>query len=356
MRHEKYMRLAIEQALKGQGETYTNPIVGAVIVKDNVVLGKGYHTHYGAAHAEVQAIDSLTSLEESIQATLYVTLEPCAHTGKTPPCVERIIAGGFKQVVIGQRDPNPLVAGRGVALLQAAGIEVIENILRDEAYRINLIYNHFHETKLPYVTLKYTSSLDGKIAAKRGVRTNLSGSETWQDVQIEREKYQAILVGSETALVDNPSLTVRNPQGKQGLTRIIIDRSGRLTGKLMLFTDTSQPTWVFTENSNLKQRLTHQHVRLFFAELWTIEQILMVIAQEGIQSVFVEGGAKILHAFINGGYYQQLLSYVTPHLLGSEGVDAIGGAIVQQPNLKLISMEQLGTDFKLQWLPQEKGG
>lgn len=243
-----------------------------------------------------------------------------------------------------------------MALLQAAGIEVIENILRDEAYRINLIYNHFHETKLPYVTLKYTSSLDGKIAAKRGVRTNLSGSETWQDVQIEREKYQAILVGSETALVDNPSLTVRNPQGKQGLTRIIIDRSGRLTGKLMLFTDTSQPTWVFTENSNLKQRLTHQHVRLFFEELWTIEQILMVIAQEGIQSVFVEGGAKILHAFINGGYYQQLLSYLTPHLLGSAGVDAIDGAIVQQPNLKLISIEQLGTDFKLQWLPQEKGG
>lgn len=351
MTHEHYMRFAIEQALKGEGQTYTNPLVGAVIVKNNVIVSTGYHSAYGCAHAEVEAINRLSRPEEAIQATLYVTLEPCAHSGKTPPCVDLVIASGINRVVIGHRDPNPLVAGRGIAQLQAAGIEVIEGVLQVDIRRLNQRYHYYHETKRPYLTLKYTSSLDGKIAAARGERTQLSDEQTWQDVQQERATHQAILIGSQTALVDNPLLTIRTLQQRQPLVRIILDRSGRLTNDLILLNDETQPTWIFTEASSWQQRCTQRHVKLFWAEKWSLDEILQVIAAEGIQSVLVEGGAQIVKAFLSGAHYQQVISYVTPYLIGSTGVDVVGGALQQRVHLKLQSMTQLGTAIKLHWLP-----
>ena len=200
-----YMSQAIAEAKKGFRQTYTNPLVGAVIVKDNHVIARGAHLQYGHEHAEKNAILHCQTPEELVDSTLYVTLEPCHHRGKQPPCTQAILAAGIKKVVVGQLDPNPLVAGKGLVFLKEEGIEVVTGVLEEEARGLNSHYNFYYENQRPYMVLKQAVSLDGKIAVL-GKRTALTDTETNRFVHDERDDYQAILVGADTVLIDNPRL------------------------------------------------------------------------------------------------------------------------------------------------------
>ena len=201
-----YMKRAIELALEGEGYVNPNPMVGAVIVKDGRIIGEGYHRRYGELHAERNAIASLTESAEG--ATIYVTLEPCCHYGKTPPCTEAIIENKLSRVVIGSKDPNPLVAGKGVKRLREAGIEVIEDFLRDECDELNPVFFHYITTGLPYVVLKYAMTMDGKIATRTGASKWITGEEARGEVQRLRHKYSAIMAGIGTVLADDPLLHI----------------------------------------------------------------------------------------------------------------------------------------------------
>ncbi|PIE60402.1 MAG: riboflavin biosynthesis protein RibD [Desulfobulbus propionicus] len=219
---EQYMQLAIEQAKKGRGRTSPNPAVGAVIVKDGVVIGKGYHKKAGTPHAEIHAI---ADAKESVEgATIYVTLEPCSHTGRTPPCTEAIIRNAFGRVVVGMEDPNPLVSGRGLEQLRAQGIHVRSRVLEHECRALNFPFLKHITTGLPWVIMKAGVSLDGRLAYERGKGGKVTGREVQQVVHGLRDQVDAILIGVETALIDDPSLTTRleNDDGQDPL-RIVLD-------------------------------------------------------------------------------------------------------------------------------------
>ena len=207
MTDEFYMRRAIELAKKGRGWTNPNPMVGAVIVKNGSIIGEGYHEKCGELHAERNAIASLTESAEG--ATLYVTLEPCCHYGKTPPCTEAILEQKIARVVIGSRDPNPKVAGKGVQMLREAGVTVVEDFMREECDQLNPVFFHYITTKTPYVVMKYAMTLDGKIATKTGASKWITGESARKEVQHMRHQYMGIMAGIGTVLADDPMLNVR---------------------------------------------------------------------------------------------------------------------------------------------------
>ena len=224
MTDTEYMKIALELAKKGCGFVNPNPMVGAVIVKGDEMIGMGYHEKYGNLHAERNAI--LSCKKSPKGATLYVTLEPCCHYGKTPPCTEAIIESGISKVVIGSSDPNPLVQGQGVNILRNNGIKVIENVLKEECDEINKAFFHYIKTKTPYVVMKYAMTIDGKIATYTGKSKWVTGEEARQNVHKDRHKYSAIMVGVGTVLADNPMLNCRIEECKNPI-RIICDTNLR---------------------------------------------------------------------------------------------------------------------------------
>jgi diaminohydroxyphosphoribosylaminopyrimidine deaminase/5-amino-6-(5-phosphoribosylamino)uracil reductase len=217
---QEYMDLALELAEKGCGWVNPNPMVGAVIVKDNRIIGQGYHQRYGEFHAERNALASCK--EDPRGATLYVTLEPCCHHGKTPPCTEAIIESGIARVVIASPDPNPLVAGEGVRILREHGVQVEEGLLREACDKLNKVFFHFIQTKTPYVVMKYAMTMDGKIATASGLSQWITGEVARSRVHTDRHRYQAIMVGVGTVLADDPLLTCRLPNGRNPI-RVICD-------------------------------------------------------------------------------------------------------------------------------------
>ena len=220
---EYYMKEAIELAKKGIGKVNPNPLVGAVIVKNNEIIGSGYHQAYGEAHAEVNAIIDAESKGISVEgATIYVTLEPCSHYGKTPPCALKIVDKKFKRVVVGSNDPNPLVSGRGLEMIRNAGIEVVTAVLEAECTEINKVFYKYITTKTPYIFLKVAITLDGKIATSVGDSKWISNEESREKVQYYRNKFMGIMIGANTLSNDNPSLTARMSEGRDPY-RIIID-------------------------------------------------------------------------------------------------------------------------------------
>ena len=217
---EKYMVLAMELAKKGYGYTAPNPVVGAVIVKNGCIIGQGYHEKYGEPHAERNALASCTQSPEG--ATIYVTLEPCCHHGKQPPCTDAIIEAGIGRVVTGSGDPNPLVGGKGIQILRDHGIQVTEHVLREECDRLNQVFFHYIQTGRPYVTMKYAMTMDGKIAAYTGASRWVTGEEARHHVHEQRKKNTAIMVGIGTVLADDPMLNCRIEGGRNPV-RIICD-------------------------------------------------------------------------------------------------------------------------------------
>ena len=244
MNDAEYMCLALALAERGRGWTAPNPMVGAVIVKDGAVIGQGWHERYGEPHAERNALAACTA--DPAGATMYVTLEPCCHHGKQPPCVEAILASGIRRVVIGSADPNPLVAGKGVAILRAHGVEVTENVLREECDALNRIFFHYITTGRPFVSLKYAMTMDGKIAAFTGASKWVTGETARSHVQQQRHRFRGIMVGVGTVLADDPLLTCRMENGRNPV-RVICDTQLRTPPQAQVVTTAEQiPTILAT--------------------------------------------------------------------------------------------------------------
>lgn len=309
--HEPYMQRCLQLAEKGLGRVAPNPMVGCVIVHNGTIIGEGYHQQYGQAHAEVNAIRSVADENLLPEATLYVNLEPCSHYGKTPPCANLIIEKKIKQVVIGSYDPNPLVGGKGIALLEQHGVEVTTEVLKQEADYLNRRFFTYHTQHRPYIILKWAQSADGYIAPVPAAPMWLTGGESKKLVHQWRTQEQAILVGTNTALTDNPRLTARLWQGKDPL-RVVIDRKLKLPAHLHLL-DGSTPTLVINEKENSSNGNT-ERVKIDFTSN-TEQQILAALYQRHITSVIIEGGAALLNSFIQQQLWNEARVFTAPTLL-----------------------------------------
>jgi len=317
----KYMQRCLQLAQYGNGYVAPNPMVGAVLVCDDEIIGEGFHHRFGEPHAEPNAISSVKKPDLLKQSTLYVNLEPCSHYGQTPPCADLIVKSNIPRVVIGTLDPNPKVAGRGVEILRKAGIEVTVGVLIEECRELNKRFFIFQEQKRSYVLLKWAQTQDGFIDRKRDDATEpplqISNAITKQLTHRMRSENQAIMVGANTVLLDNPTLTVRNWSGKSPI-RIAIDRLARIPANYNLL-DGSVPTIVFTEIE--KPNRTHvEFIKIDF-ETDKLRNILQKIYERNIHSVMVEGGAQILTGFIQSGLWDEANVEVSLQQIG-DGVAA----------------------------------
>ena len=301
---EKYIRRCIELATYGLCNATPNPMVGAVIVHDGKIIGEGYHARCGEGHAEVNAFRSVKDEKLLKKSTLYVSLEPCSHYGKTPPCADLIISKGITRVVVGCIDPFPQVSGRGIQKLRNASIDVTVGVLEDECKDLIKRFITFNTQKRPYITLKWAESADGFIDKNResGSPVVLSTPITSMYVHKQRAEHKAILVGRKTALLDNPSLSTRNWYGTNPL-RLVIDNTLSLPSDLNLF-DHSTPTFVFTKNKKTEEK-NLEYITLDFSND-IIPQILTVLYEKKIQSLIVEGGTTLLQSFINSGLWDEI--------------------------------------------------
>ena len=308
---EKYMRMAIELAKKGAGAVNPNPMVGAVVVKNGEVIGKGYHKFFGGPHAEVYALEEAG--EDAHGATIYVTLEPCSHYGKTPPCAKKIKDMGIKKCFIGSSDPNPKVAGKGVAMLKEAGIEVVENVLKEECDEVNQVFFKYIKMRIPYLFVKCGITLDGKIALSNGISKWITNSIAREKVQYYRNKFMGIMVGINTVLVDDPSLTARIENGVDPF-RIIVDPHLKIDENFKVVKNNGdEKTVIITSQKNqfieniekskdteiqVKQkRLCDENkIKPIFieGEKFSFEKMLEEIGKIGIDSVLLEGGESLI--------------------------------------------------------------
>ena len=314
---EKYIRRCIELASNGLCNAAPNPMVGAVIVHNGKIIGEGYHARCGEGHAEVNAIRSVKDESLFKDSTIYVSLEPCSHYGKTPPCADLIISKGIPRVVVGCIDPFSQVSGRGIQKLRDAGIDVTVGVLEEECKNLIRRFVTFNTQKRPYITLKWAESADGFIDANReeGSPVVLSTPITSMYVHKQRAEHKAILVGRRTALLDNPSLTTRNWYGANPL-RLVTDRNLTLPSDLKLF-DHSTPTIVFTaEKKENEENL--EYITIDFSKD-ILPQILTVLYERKIQSLMVEGGTTLLQSFIDSGLWDEMFVEHSARVLG-EGV------------------------------------
>ncbi len=296
--HELYMRRCLQLAQMGAGNLAPNPMVGAVLVCNGRIIGEGYHQQYGGPHAEVNCINSVAETDRYLigASTIYVNLEPCAHFGKTPPCADLIIAYTIPKAVIGCRDPFAAVNGKGIENLQQAGVEVITGILENECREMNKRFFTFHTKQRPYIILKWAQSSDGKMAADNNERTFISNDYSNRLVHKWRAEEASIMVGTNTALKDNPSLTTRLWKGNNPV-RVLPDMGLRLQAPLQLF-DGSVKTIVLNRIKHDEQQPNLLYVKME-NDGSIVEQICNVLYQKNIQSVLVEGGATLLQSFID---------------------------------------------------------
>ena len=318
MEEEIYMRRCIELARGGLCRTAPNPMVGAVIVCDGRIIGEGYHARCGQAHAEVRAIESVRRPELLRRSTLYVSLEPCAHWGKTPPCADLIIAKGIPRIVVGCRDPFAQVNGLGIRRLRDAGREVVVGVLEQECRALIRRFITFHTRQRPYVTLKWAESQDGYVDRVRdeGEPAQLSSPRTLMRVHKLRAEHAAILVGTRTGQLDDPSLTVRSWAGPSPV-RVIIDRRLTLPRSLHLF-DGSAPTLVFTHMRTDRQPTVEGVEYITLPPNGSLlHDMLGALHQRGLQSVLVEGGPRLLTAFIEERLWDEAFVEISPVRLGN---------------------------------------
>lgn len=329
---EKFMTLAIEEAQRGMGFTHPNPCVGAVIVKGGKVIARGHHEKAGAPHAEVVALAK--AKKNAKGATLYTTLEPCNHQGKTPPCCDAILSAGIKRVVFASSDPNPLVDGKGVARLEAAKVKVSRHVLRHQADALNRPFFKFMRTGLPYVTLKVAVTLDGKLATSTGDSEWVSSQASRQRVHELRAQVDAVLVGAGTVIADDPQLTARIPKAKNPV-RVVLDGAGRAPKGAAVF-DEQARTILVDKPSAPKAVLQH-------------------LAQEGLLHVLIEGGANIHQQFLDAKLFDELWVFIAPKLVGNEGITWSGNLGIEQManalKLELQSVERISDDVLVRYVP-----
>ncbi|MFB7641275.1 bifunctional diaminohydroxyphosphoribosylaminopyrimidine deaminase/5-amino-6-(5-phosphoribosylamino)uracil reductase RibD [Peribacillus butanolivorans] len=317
-----YMKLALDLAASAKGKTNPNPVVGAVIVKDGVIAGTGIHRKAGEPHAEVHAFKMAGDYAKD--ATLYVTLEPCSHYGKTPPCANLVKESGVRRVVVATQDPNPEVAGRGISILRDAGIEVEVGVLEKEAQRLNERFIHNMITNRPFVISKYAMTLDGKLATHTGHSKWITGEESRHSVHLLRDEVDAILIGIGTVLADNPSLTTRLPEGGgKNPIRIILDSELRVPLDANVVQVSDAKTVIVTqENTSVDKiaALSEKGIEFIIVPKTDAGLDLRILMEElnkkGITDVLLEGGSEVNSSFLRAGLIDKYLIYVAPKLLG----------------------------------------
>lgn len=354
MNDEYYMQLALNLAKAVSGQTSPNPPVGCVVVKNGEMLGFGAHLKAGTAHAEVHALNMAG--EKAKDATIYVTLEPCSHHGKTLPCADLIIEKGIRHAVIAVTDRNEKVAGRGIEKLRSAGIEVEVGVLQDKAEAINAVFFHYIQSKTPYVTMKSAISLDGKIATSTGDSKWITGETARLDVHQYRHTHDAILVGVNTVLADDPHLTTRLPNGGKNPIRIILDTNLRTPLDAVILNDKQADTWIFVGSNVTEQEIAPYHdktgVSVFQLAKMDIDDVLRFLGSKGIMSLFVEGGATVNGSFLEKQRMNQLITYIAPKLIGGETAQtSIGGngfqSMADTLSLNIKHIEWIDKDLKI---------
>lgn len=316
------MERALELAKMGIGRVNPNPLVGAVIVKDNEIIGEGYHECYGEAHAERNAVKNATKSVEG--STIYVTLEPCAHYGKTPPCVDLLIEKKFKKVVVGMLDPNELVAGKSIEKLKQHGIEVIVGVKEEECKKMNEIFIKYITTKIPFVVLKSGMSIDGKIATYSGESKWITSKESREDSQNLRNRLHSIMVGVNTVIADNPELTCRINDNKN-LIRIIVDSNLRIPLDSKVIRNEDRCTIVATttnSDENKKQTLRKLGIKVIEVPSKNsrvdLKELVKTLGQEGIDSILIEGGGTLNFSALQENIVDKVIFYIAPKILGGE--------------------------------------
>ena len=353
----QYMKMALELAQKGMGFTAPNPMVGAVIVKNGRVIGQGYHRKYGELHAEREALAACT--EEPEGASIYVTLEPCCHYGKQPPCVNAILEAGIRRVIIGSSDPNPLVAGKGIRILKDHGIEVTENILKEECDKLNEAFFYYIQNKKPYVVMKYAMTMDGKIAAYTGESKWVTGEAARIHVQEQRLKYTGIMVGVGTVLADDPMLTCRLENSRNPV-RIICDSHLRtpLTSKIVRTAETI-PTILASSSKDQQKIKNYEEMGcqvLYVPEKnghIDLNRLMELLGAAKIDSILLEGGGSLNWSALESGIVQKVQTYIAPKLFGGEEAKTpVEGKGFPDPAsaelLKNSEMIRLGDDFLIE--------
>jgi len=356
---ESYIQLAIEIAKKGIGSVSPNPLVGCVIVKNNKIIGAGYHQKYGGNHAEINAInDAKENVEGS---TLYINLEPCSHHGKTPPCVNRIIEKKIKKVVIGTLDMNPLVSGVGIKKLKAAGIEVKVGVLENECINLNKFFFKFITKKIPYVTLKAAQTADGRIAGKDGESKWISSLTARKYVHSLRAKYDALLVGAGTVIKDDPRLTVRLTEGRNP-KRIVLDTNLKIKSSYKIFTNNGDKKLILVtskKNSTLKngkiRKIISSGAQIIYVKernrKLNLKNVLKELGKLQISSVLVEGGSEIFTSFVKENLFDDIQLILSPKLLGC-GIPLISNlgikSIKKSVKLKVGNFEKIGDDVLIE--------
>jgi diaminohydroxyphosphoribosylaminopyrimidine deaminase/5-amino-6-(5-phosphoribosylamino)uracil reductase len=351
----QFMKKALQLAAKGIGQVSPNPLVGAVLVKDNRMIGTGYHAHYGQAHAEVRALEAATTDVKS--AVLYCNLEPCVHTKKqTPPCAQRLIREGIKKVVIASLDPNPQVQGKGVALLRQSGVEVQTGLLAAENEELNRFYFKYITRHLPYVTIKIAQTLDGIIAAPPASRKWITSLPSRQMVHRWRAAFDAVLVGGNTVRIDNPELTVHGEKGRNPV-RIIIDGKLKLNPAFKVFRNDINSRTILICNA----AAYHKNKPKIFAGLdctiipavadrhgqIPVKKILKILAREKIMSVLVEGGQKIFTQFVQCDIIDELLVFIAPQIWGKGLPVFAANPLKQTHNWRLHDLRSVAEDLLL---------
>lgn len=355
----RFMRHALVLAGQGRGRTSPNPMVGAVVVQHGRIVGEGYHARAGEPHAEIMALDRAADAGRG--ADLYVTLEPCCHHGRTPPCTDRIVQAGIRRVVIPTTDPNPLVSGRGAQALRDTGIVVESGLLAEEATNLNEAFIKFVTTRTPFVVLKAAVSLDGKIATRTGDARWISGDRSREYVHALRDHVDAVIVGAGTVRRDNPRLTTRLPNGGRDPIRVIADGLGPLPmDAQVLQAEAASRTWVAVATGAPADRITTLQDRgLTVLEAGgangrvCLEHLLTLLGEREITSVMIEGGEGIFTSAIEEGIVDKFLLFLAPiviggttapGLLGGAGIDKIDQAL----RLSRVRIEQLGEDVLIE--------
>lgn len=350
------MQRALNLATRGRGYVSPNPLVGCVIVSsEGNIIGEGYHQRFGKAHAEVNAFRSVRDRTLLEGATVYVTLEPCSHHGKTPPCADMLAELPLWRVVVAMKDPNPDVNGRGLEKLRSSGIKVESGLLEEEARELNHFYLHYSRFRRPWVTLKIAQTADGYVAAPNGESRWITGHEAREQVHVWRSRYDAVLVGRNTAEQDNPTLTVRHVEGRQPL-RVVIDGPYSLPSNLNLFSDPyEEKTIVITHNRERADEVADPMLKLmqsnyFRGRVLVVDQYdghtnlksaIEALGGEGITSLLVEGGQDLSTALLRADLVDQLELFISPKLLGGGQRSLLG--------LGINRMEEIRTFREVEW-------
>ena len=354
MTDQEYMALALDLAKRGAGWTSPNPMVGAVIVKDGQIIAQGWHARCGDLHAERAALAACTG--DPTGATMYVTLEPCCHHGRQPPCTEAILQAGIARVVVGSGDPNPLVAGKGLDILREHGVQVTEGVLAEECRALNHVFFHFIQTGKPYVVLKYAMTLDGKLAAYTGASQWITGEAARRHVHTQRNRYRAIMVGVGTVLADDPQLTCRLKGGRDPL-RVICDTNLRtpLTANVVR-TAQQTPTCIATCVTQESRLAPYRQAGCQVLSLpqsdghVSLRVLLDHLGKQNVDSVLAEGGSAIHWSLVQGGLVDRVQAYLAPKILGgAQAKSPVGGQGFPHPDqalkLKPPVLTRLGEDI-----------